>query len=156
MDFSSPSSSCLWNFPGKNTWVGCHFHLQGTFLIQGSNLLSVTWQALFKASEDAGRRRSRRGPSRRTASSTTPVSVRSGHCNKDAADWNAQQQTSISCSSGSPKVQNPGADTQCLAVSSNSQERGHLFSPRGSDLICGCTTLMTQVLQETLPPVSPR
>ena len=36
------------------------------------------------------------GPSRRTASSTTPVSVRSGHCNKSAADWTAQQQTSIS------------------------------------------------------------
>ena len=26
-----------WNFPGKNTGVGCHFHLQGTFLTQGSN-----------------------------------------------------------------------------------------------------------------------
>ena len=26
-----------WDFPGKNTGVGCHFLLQGSFLIQGSN-----------------------------------------------------------------------------------------------------------------------
>ena len=26
-----------WNFPGKNTGVGCHFQLQGIFLTQGSN-----------------------------------------------------------------------------------------------------------------------
>ena len=26
-----------WNFPGKNTWVSCHFLLQGIFLTQGSN-----------------------------------------------------------------------------------------------------------------------
>ena len=29
---------CPWDFPGKNTGVGCHFHLQGIFLTQGSNL----------------------------------------------------------------------------------------------------------------------
>ena len=29
---------CPGNFPGKNTGVGCHFLLQGIFLIQGSNL----------------------------------------------------------------------------------------------------------------------
>ena len=27
-----------WDFPGKNTGVGCHFLLQGIFPIQGSNL----------------------------------------------------------------------------------------------------------------------
>ena len=26
-----------WDFPGKNTGVGCHFLLQGIFLTQGSN-----------------------------------------------------------------------------------------------------------------------
>ena len=26
-----------WNFPGKNTGVGCHSHLQGIFLTQGLN-----------------------------------------------------------------------------------------------------------------------
>ena len=25
---------CPWNFPGKNTGVGCHFLLQGIFLMQ--------------------------------------------------------------------------------------------------------------------------
>ena len=30
--------SLLWNFPGKNTGVGCHFLLQEIFLIQGLNL----------------------------------------------------------------------------------------------------------------------
>ena len=29
---------CAWNFPNKNTCVGCHFFLQGIFLIQGVNL----------------------------------------------------------------------------------------------------------------------
>ena len=29
---------CPWDFPGKNTSVGCHFLLQGIFLTQGSNL----------------------------------------------------------------------------------------------------------------------
>ena len=28
---------CQWNFPGKNTGVGCHFLLQGIFPTQGSN-----------------------------------------------------------------------------------------------------------------------
>ena len=28
----------LWDFPGKNTGMGCHFLLQGIFQIQGSNL----------------------------------------------------------------------------------------------------------------------
>ena len=29
---------CSWDFPGKNTGVGCHFLLQGIFLTQGMNL----------------------------------------------------------------------------------------------------------------------
>jgi len=29
---------CPWDFPGKDTGVGCHFLHQGIFLIQGSNL----------------------------------------------------------------------------------------------------------------------
>ena len=28
---------CPWDFPGKDTGVGCHFLLQGTFPAQGSN-----------------------------------------------------------------------------------------------------------------------
>ena len=28
---------CPWNFPRKNTGVGCHAFLQGIFLTQGSN-----------------------------------------------------------------------------------------------------------------------
>ena len=32
-------------FPRKNTEVGCHFLLQGIFLIQGSNLCFLHWQA---------------------------------------------------------------------------------------------------------------
>ena len=53
-DFSRPHGLqparllCLWNFPGKNTGVGCHFLLQGIFPTQGLNphLLSLLhWQA---------------------------------------------------------------------------------------------------------------
>ena len=29
---------CSWDFPGKNTGVGCHFLLQRIFPVQGSNL----------------------------------------------------------------------------------------------------------------------
>ena len=36
---------CPWNFPGKNTGVGCHFLLPGIFLTQGSNLCPLHWQA---------------------------------------------------------------------------------------------------------------
>ena len=41
----SPPGSCPWNFPGKNTGVGCHFLLQRIFLNQGSNRGLLHWQA---------------------------------------------------------------------------------------------------------------
>ena len=43
----SPPVLCPWNFPGKNTGVGCHFVLQGIFLTQGLNphlLCLLPWQ----------------------------------------------------------------------------------------------------------------
>ena len=33
---------CSWNYPSKNTGVGCHFLLQGIYLTQGLNL-SLLW-----------------------------------------------------------------------------------------------------------------
>ena len=36
-DCSPPGSSVRWDFPGKNTGVGCHALLQGIFPTQGSN-----------------------------------------------------------------------------------------------------------------------
>ena len=36
---------CPYDFPGKNTVVGCHFLLQGVFLTQGSNSCLLHWQA---------------------------------------------------------------------------------------------------------------
>ena len=36
MDYSPPGSSCPWDFPGKNTGVGCALP-QGIFPTQGSN-----------------------------------------------------------------------------------------------------------------------
>ena len=35
---------CPWDFPGKNTGVGCHFLLQGIFLTQGWNPGLLHWQ----------------------------------------------------------------------------------------------------------------
>ena len=35
---------CSWDFPGKNTGVGCHFLLQGIFPTQGSNPQPLHWQ----------------------------------------------------------------------------------------------------------------
>ena len=38
-----------WDFPGKNTGVGCHFLLQGIFLTQGSNpVLRHCGQMLYR------------------------------------------------------------------------------------------------------------
>ena len=37
---------CPWDFPGKNTVVGCHFLLQGLFPTQRSNPHLLHWQAL--------------------------------------------------------------------------------------------------------------
>ena len=36
---------CPWDFPAKNTGVGCHFLLQGIFLTRGSKPTSPAWQA---------------------------------------------------------------------------------------------------------------
>ena len=36
---------CPWRFPGQNTGVGCHSHLQGIFPTQGSDHVSPAWQA---------------------------------------------------------------------------------------------------------------
>ena len=38
MDYSPTRLLCAWNSPGKNTGVGSHSLVQGTFLTQGSNL----------------------------------------------------------------------------------------------------------------------
>ena len=35
---------CPWDFPGKNTGVGCHFPLQGIFPTQGLNPGLLHWQ----------------------------------------------------------------------------------------------------------------
>ena len=48
MDCSLPGPSVHGDPPGKNTGVGCHVLLQGTFLTQGSNLCPLHllhWQA---------------------------------------------------------------------------------------------------------------
>ena len=45
MDCSPTRLLCPWNFPGKNTAVGCHFLLQGIFLIQGWNPRLLYWQS---------------------------------------------------------------------------------------------------------------
>ena len=35
---------CPWGFRGKNTEVGCHFFLPGTFTMQGSDFCLLRWQ----------------------------------------------------------------------------------------------------------------
>ena len=47
VDCSPPGSSCLWNFPGKNTGVGCHFLLQGIFPPRNQTPVSGTGRRLF-------------------------------------------------------------------------------------------------------------
>ena len=45
----------LWDSPGKNTGVGCHFLLRGIFLIQGSNPGLLYWQTGSLPSEPQGK-----------------------------------------------------------------------------------------------------
>ena len=40
-----PRLLCPWDFPGKNTGVGCHYLLLGIFPTQGSNPGLLHWQA---------------------------------------------------------------------------------------------------------------
>ena len=47
MDCSLPGSSCPWDFPGKNTGVGCHALLQGISPTQGSNPGPLHWELLL-------------------------------------------------------------------------------------------------------------
>ena len=44
-----------WDFPGKNTGVGCHFLLQGIFPTQGRNLSLPHWQVDSLPSEPPGK-----------------------------------------------------------------------------------------------------
>ena len=44
-----------WDFPGRNTGVGCHFLLQRIFPTQGSSLGLLYWQAGFLPSEPPGK-----------------------------------------------------------------------------------------------------
>ena len=49
---------CLWNFPGKNTGVGCHFLFQGIFSTQRLNpplLHLLHWQADSLLSQTPGK-----------------------------------------------------------------------------------------------------
>ena len=45
MDCSPTRLLCAWNFPGKNTRVGCRFLLQEIFPTQGSASCLLQWQA---------------------------------------------------------------------------------------------------------------
>ena len=51
---------CPWDFPGKNTGVGCHFLLQGIFPTHGSNLGPVHYrQILYQLSHQGSPTRER-------------------------------------------------------------------------------------------------
>ena len=51
----NPMDLCPWDFPGKNTGVGCHFLLQGILLIQGSNMCPLPQQADSIIAEPPGK-----------------------------------------------------------------------------------------------------
>ena len=46
VDHSLPGSSCPWDSLGKNIGVGCHFLLQGIFLMKGLNPCLLKFPAL--------------------------------------------------------------------------------------------------------------
>ena len=50
-----PVDHCPWDFPGKNTGVGCHFLLHGIFPIHGWKAVSPAWAGGFFTSEPPGK-----------------------------------------------------------------------------------------------------
>ena len=46
VDCSLPGLLCPWDFPGKNTGVGCHFLLHGIFPTPGVKSMSLESPAL--------------------------------------------------------------------------------------------------------------
>ena len=53
---------CPWNFPGKNTRMGCHFLLQRIFPAQGSNPgLPKCRQTLYRLSHEGSPREGSKG-----------------------------------------------------------------------------------------------
>ena len=64
---------CPWNFLGKNTGVGCHFHLQRIFPTQGSNPgLQYCRQTLYHLSHQGS-------PLTPEGGSNMPVNCRVSH-----------------------------------------------------------------------------
>ena len=55
---------CPWDFPGKNTGLGCRFLLQGIFPIQGSSLCFLHWQVDSLLLSHQGSPQWRLGPSK--------------------------------------------------------------------------------------------
>ena len=55
--FWSGGFLCPWDYPSKNTEVGCHILLRGVFLIQGSNLCLLHWQAYSVSLKPPGKPR---------------------------------------------------------------------------------------------------
>ena len=51
----SPRLPCPWDFPGKNSGVGCHSLLQGIVPTQGSNPGLLHWQVDSLPSEPPGK-----------------------------------------------------------------------------------------------------
>ena len=55
MNCSLPASLYAWDFPNKNTGVGCFFLLQVIFLTQGLNLCLLLWQVDSLPTEPPGK-----------------------------------------------------------------------------------------------------
>ena len=73
---------CPWNFPGKNTGMGCHFLLQEIFLTQGSNprlLHLLHWQVDSLPLSSPGKW-SWKGATRFNTFANNPFSLPYGDC----------------------------------------------------------------------------
>ena len=46
---------CPWDFPGKDTGVGCHFLLKGIFPTQGPNMCHLHWLPYFFTTKPPGK-----------------------------------------------------------------------------------------------------
>ena len=108
MDYSIPGRLlCLWDSPGKNTGVGCHFLLQGIFPTQGSNprfLYLMHWQVDSLSLVPPGSPLKPQSYLQKQAPAQDPLGCRSRHTPRHASSANGCKATCVwardPCSTG--------------------------------------------------------
>ena len=88
---------CLWDFPGKNTGVGCHFLLQRIFPTQRSNLglLHCRWRCIYLLRHHNGRSGKGKKPKSRGCTVNMPSILCPLNCNHQSRKFESNFNTCL-------------------------------------------------------------